>query len=456
MFAVFIDQVSPRIHFILEELFSRRLKTDLLVYTSFELFETDKSPYKICYVEKTEAIYPYFVVERNGFMTENVVNPYFDPEIGSYHLNEKAKKHLLYNISNFSEDSLDKKTLENHINAPYPCLFPNLGDLGFDVFGMSFYFLSRYEEYQKFDSDSHGRFTFRNSIQSKWNYPSIPCVDVAFFYFLCQIGAAHLIPSMEVIPSFDIDISFRFKGRSLRRQLASTLKYPKHLLSRIAVYLGSKDPFDPQATVFDFLQKNHIKNACIFWLCSRRVKGVNRQVSRRFKLFQERVQASLAFAEIGIHPSFTSRPEIVWEEEKIWLEQQINRPVIHSRQHFVHLLFPETYRTLLSLNIQNDWSMGFAESAGFRAGTAYSFHWFDLFENKGTDLCIHPFCLMDVTAKNYLHLNTKDAIDLGKSLKEIVFLFGGNFIFIAHNESLSETEGWEAWTPVFESWSQKL
>jgi len=35
----------------------------------------------------------------------------------------------------------------------------------------------------------------------------------------------------------------------------------------------------------------------------------------------------------------------------------------------------------------------------------------------------------------------------------MVFLFGGNFTFIAHNESLSESAGWKGWTNVFDSWA---
>ena len=97
--------------------------------------------------------------------------------------------------------------------------------------------------------------------------------------------------------------------------------------------------------------------------------------------------------------------------------------------------------------------MGYAENIGFRAGTACDFKWFDLSSNTATSLNIHPFCIMDVTAKNYMELNPDAAIDAGRTLKEMVFLFGGNFTFIAHNESLSERVGWEGWMPVFRSWA---
>jgi hypothetical protein len=59
---------------------------------------------------------------------------------------------------------------------------------------------------------------------------------------------------------------------------------------------------------------------------------------------------------------------------------------------------------------------------------------------------------MDVTAKNYMKLNPDEAIDVGRTLKELVFIFGGTFTFIVHNESLSEAEGWGGWKRVFNSW----
>jgi hypothetical protein len=99
--------------------------------------------------------------------------------------------------------------------------------------------------------------------------------------------------------------------------------------------------------------------------------------------------------------------------------------------------------------------MGFAEHVGFRAGTSHPFMWFDLAANKETDLMIHPFCLMDVTAKNYMKLDPEQAIAVGASLKNSIRLFGGTFCFIVHNESLSESQGWNGWTSVFKSWSKR-
>jgi hypothetical protein len=455
MFAVFIDQVSPRIHYVFEELILRRLGVTLNIHQNIEDFISDPAPYKFQYSQSEIGQPEILKLKPNALLFSDEIDPFFDPEIGHFYLNDAAKEVLFQKIEDLTLPHSEKDRMKQVCLEPFPCLFPDDSELGFDVFAMSFYFLSRYEEYQKFEADSYGRFQYKNSLISQWDYNPAPFVDIAFYYFLAHIKALHLIPKMDIIPTFDIDIAFRFKGRSFRRQLASTLKYPKPIFDRIRVWLGSKDPFDPEHTVFHFIRKHEIEKAFVFWLCSNRVRGVNRQIKRNYPLFGKRINESKKIATVGIHPSMTQRPELLWEEEKLWLEKTLMTSVVHSRQHFVHLLFPETYRNLLKMGVTDDWSMGFAEAAGFRAGTSYSFLWFDLIHNQTTSLRIHPFCIMDVTAKNYLNLTPFGAVDMGRSLKELVFLFGGSFTFIAHNESLSETEGWEDWLHVFESWSRK-
>ena len=452
MFAVFIDQVSPRIHYVLEELLARRLQCELKIHTVPEDFIKDNSPFKIQYVGSEQPDLPGFVVIRSDIMLEDKVNRYFDPLVSSFHLTQTGQKHLEKKWVEAKIPDSEIPRIERFLSKPFPCLFPNDSVLGFDVFAMAFYFLSRYEEYQDFKADSFGRFGFENALESQWNYDPAPHVDIAFFHFLSAIQAEHLSPKADIIASFDIDIAYQFRGRSWQRQLASALRFPSLLFERLRVLFGSKDPFDPSVTVFPFIEDLHVEHR-IFWLCSKRVKGVNRQVKRRFTPFVEAIKKATSIGNIGLHPSFSFHPKTAWLEEKLWLEQTALRPIEHSRQHFVHLVFPDTYRILLELGITDDWSMGYAENVGFRAGTACDFKWFDLSSNTATSLNIHPFCIMDVTAKNYMELNPDAAIDAGRTLKEMVFLFGGNFTFIAHNESLSERVGWEGWMPVFRSWA---
>ena len=95
MFAVFIDQVSPRITYVLEELFARRLQCELKIHTVPEDFIKDNSPFKIQYVGSEQPDLPGFVVIRSDIMLEDKVNRYFDPLVSSFHLTQTGQNHLV-------------------------------------------------------------------------------------------------------------------------------------------------------------------------------------------------------------------------------------------------------------------------------------------------------------------------------------------------------------------------
>lgn len=142
----------------------------------------------------------------------------------------------------------------------------------------------------------------------------------------------------------------------------------------------------------------------------------------------------------------------VIQEEKSWLEQVSGKPVRASRQHYIYLRFPDTYRSLLQAGISDDYSMGYPDACGFRAGTARPFFWYDLEQETETGLQIHPFCAMDVTCRHYMKLSPEQAIEKGRELKNNLRNTGGMFGFIFHNESLGHAKHWTGWQRVFEAW----
>jgi hypothetical protein len=114
------------------------------------------------------------------------------------------------------------------------------------------------------------------------------------------------------------------------------------------------------------------------------------------------------------------------------------------------LKFPTTYQTLIGQEITDDYTMGFADITGFRAGTARSFQWFDLTKNEQTNLTIHPFAFMDGTLNEYLNLTPEEAKNKIDSLYQEVKEFGGEFSFIWHNETIGDYGTWNGWSDVFD------
>ena len=443
MIALLVDKDSPRIRYVLNEIFDRRLGQKSEVYTEKAAFKASPEKIKIKYLTVNDESMPGLFIQSHEMMFEQGLNEYFSPKTSTMRLPEGL-------IDFLSESASDKTEL----NAPFLVLFPGDGPLGFDPLAMTFYYLSRYEEYLPFQGDDHGRYGYLNTLEHELKFDPEPFVDVALTRLYWELGIQNE-RRFEMSVTADIDILFRFHGRSFIRSVGSLIRHPKFVVSRVISWLTGKDSFAPSQGLIPFFNSLSNVKKRVFLLVSEKNNHLNKQINLRIPKAQKEI-AMMHSAGLNpqFHASWTLHPQESWEHE-------LNHPVwngekpIESRQHFIHLDFPQTYRTLISLGIKHDWSMGFPEHVGFRAGTSHPFLWFDLSANKITDLEIHPFCLMDVTAKNYMELDVDQAIEVGESLKNSIRLFGGNFCFIIHNESLSESQGWKGWTSVFKSWAQK-
>jgi hypothetical protein len=129
----------------------------------------------------------------------------------------------------------------------------------------------------------------------------------------------------------------------------------------------------------------------------------------------------------------------------------LNRDITKSRQHFLKLDLPTTYRNLINLDIRDDYTMGYALLPGFRASICDPFPFYDLDLESETKLIIHPFTVMDGTLRDYMNLGIEEAISSIHKLIDEVKAVEGTFISLWHNESLSDQQRWKGWRNVYES-----
>jgi hypothetical protein len=110
------------------------------------------------------------------------------------------------------------------------------------------------------------------------------------------------------------------------------------------------------------------------------------------------------------------------------LSMVLHSEIIKSRQHFLRITLPDTYREFIRNDITDDYSMGYASEYGFRAGTSSSFLFYDLDMDTVTKLRIHPFAYMDGTFRDYKKMDADEAYMHIVKLVDAVKKVNGTFI----------------------------
>jgi hypothetical protein len=196
-------------------------------------------------------------------------------------------------------------------------------------------------------------------------------------------------------------------------------------------------------------KKYHLK-AYYFFLCGE-YGPFDRNISVFSTVFQSLVKKMGDYAYIGIHPSYATgeNPERL-STEVARLSKILNREIRFSRQHFLKMDMPGTYRNLIRKNIDHDFSMGYATQPGFRASVATPFYFYDLGREEITSLKVFPFAVMDGTLRDYLGLSQEEAVKRIEKLIDAVKKVNGTFMSLWHNDSLCECQRWEGWRFVYE------
>jgi hypothetical protein len=345
-----------------------------------------------------------------------------------------------------------------------PVLFPVediRASLAFDIFSAAFYLVTRYEEYSPVERDIAGRYRPEESLACRHNFLHLPLVNIWAdqLYRLLQKwypGYSSRRPAFRFVPTFDIDHAYAYRQRGFLR---STGGYIRSLYRRQWIDLKARtkvllnlvpDPFD----VYDHVLDLHLRYGLhpIYFILFADYGGDDNGVMTNGRLFQQLLLKLDEQGAIGIHPSRASNRDFsLLESELFGLSNYIGRDISLSRQHFLMVSFPETYKRLIQVGITDDFSLGYASVNGFRASIASPFMFFDLETESRTELKVHPFAFMDVTYRNYLKTGVRESFDQMRSLVDTVKSVNGELVSLWHNESLSETEGWNGWRGLYES-----
>ena len=330
----------------------------------------------------------------------------------------------------------------------------------FDPFAASFFMISRYEEYLPFTPDRYQRFDATESLAFQKGFLNKPIVNI-YSKKIKQIfkenfpDLAFRETSYKYISTVDIDNAWAYKEKGLIRTCGALLRSLtsfniKLFFERLAVLTGrKKDPYDTYELLSAIQHKYNLKMIYFFLLGDYAENDKNVSISS--KKFQSLIKSIADYSETGIHPSFESNQH----PGRLRLEQSrlqtiVKRDITKSRQHFLKLSFPATYRQLIDADITDDFTMCFSGEIGFRAGICSPFYFYDLERETETRLRIHPVAVMDATLRYYMKIMPAEALSyVGPIIKEIRAV-NGTFITIWHNESISDQKPWGGWKDVYE------
>lgn len=427
MILVYTHKITPRIRYIFKHIFTRILLSPVGFTSKIEEFVAHNGP-KLSYTKVP--LGKEFFIRSNELLFEQGVN---DLEI---------------NISKWDETPCFFKTGQN-------------SSIPFDIFAASFYLISRYEEYLPHVRDTHKRFTAEQSLAFRYYFLEKPVVDIWSLKLrkvLKERFPEYHFSEREFtyISTIDIDNAYAYKYKSLVRSLGGFVSdffklQIRSFWDRLLVLLRiKKDPYNTFEKILAVSKKNKVQLIFFFLVADYTTFDTN--VSATKRQFRLLIKYIADYASVGLHPSYyTMKNSILLKKEKERLEAITNIPTTMSRQHFLRFSLPETYQNLIDLEINEDYSMGYASHVGFRAGTSIPFYFFDLDFEIQTPLKVYPFALMDTTLNDYMGLTPKQSLGRTKDLLNEVLKVKGTFITLFHNESVSGYLRWNGWQKVYES-----
>jgi hypothetical protein len=336
-------------------------------------------------------------------------------------------------------------------------------DLPFDIFAASFFMVSRYEEYLGHQPDEFGRFKASSSLASRHGFLGRPVVDLWTKEFARVLlkkypTLAFRRNEFKALLTIDIDQPFAYLGKNFLKSFGGLIRdltiKTGHAGERYKVVKHElKDPYEIYDYLFEKIETGKA-DARFFFPTGDRSR-YDQNPSWKNDEYRGLIKRISDKYQSGLHPSYFASSRIAMINDEILRFKNITgKEPASSRFHYVRLFFPASYSFLAKTGIAEDYSMGYHDEPGFRAGIARPYTFYDISEEKQTNLKIVPFQVMDATLIKYRKLGVAESRDIIINLIDETRRAGGLFVSIWHNTSLLETPEGKAWRELFEKMLQ--
>jgi hypothetical protein len=332
-----------------------------------------------------------------------------------------------------------------------------------DLFAGTFFMLTRWEESFGLHEDMHGRFPADRAVSVQSGFILRPIVDeygALIRKWLLRSGL--ILPSgsrsFTLVPTCDVDIPYYWRSRPgwsllmrsfLRHRSFDKLK--KEYATLKAVRNGQQqDPFDRFEYLMSLAEQHN--TTLIFHM----IGGGESLFEGFYSISDLRIISLMqSFVSrghnIGLHPSYNAfnDPRKI-DQERRAVEKYSGQHVKVSRQHYLRFAVPSTWTHLHNAYIESDSTLGYAAEPGFRCGTSIPFPVFDVHQRQQLPLVERPLLIMDVSLRFYKNFSIEESIDYCRQIIHQVKKHNGELVFLWHNSTLSEMDGWTGWSEVME------
>lgn len=329
-----------------------------------------------------------------------------------------------------------------------------------DLVAGTFFLITRYEEMvRKTIRDAHGRFPGKESLPYRAGFIDRPLIEewgklLRSLMRECGINIEEPPKSIrKVYLTHDVDqLAHYRRTRGMLGGLLRGLRWKKERKMALKSYFAGVI-FDPWYT-FPFLYRidNQLKqqlgeNRCEVITFIRAGGGRKKEDQPKANLAHPDYRQLLKYSKrknipIGLHTSYDAgiNPALISREKKN-LENFTGSTVTYNRNHFLNNREPADMTYLVDAGITEDFSMGYADIAGFRLGTCRPVQWINPENKQLTSLTLHSLTIMDVTLseKRYMFMNAHDAYQYCISLIETVKNFNGELCLLWHNNTVEKS-----------------
>lgn len=337
-----------------------------------------------------------------------------------------------------------------------------------DIIASSYFLITRYEEIRRRNErDIYGRFPGKSSLPYRAGFIHRPVVDEygkLLRKWLRDTNVKIAEPEQKIKKIWlTHDVDAPFYCRTLRNFLRVGIK--KEGWRQALRYMMGPLMQDPYYTFPELLKLDKsLINAVGEDRCETvfffKASGSSREDRPKYNLQSKDMRRLLALcisekASIGLHSSYDAgqKPSLISSELEL-LKKASKHTLLYNRHHYLASCEPEDMDWLEKAGITDDFTMGYADVAGFRLGTSRPVHWINPENKRISSLLLHPLTIMEcsLSESKYMNLNYDEALEYCQLLAEQAAQVNGELVLLWHNDLITQKREPE----ISVGWQQKL